>query len=153
MNNEIERNVAASEAEEERVIDLREVFSVLLSKIVWILLCMAVCITGAVIYTKSFVKPRYVSTAVIYVNDGTMSSTGSVAIATYLAEDYAKTIRLRTVLETALNELGLQNMSYAELAGKITVSLEEESRIVESARSDTSALRAQTLCSKICEES
>lgn len=150
MNNQYE-NVAV--VEEERVIDLREIFSVLLSKALWILLCIVVCVAGAAIYTKAILKPQYQSTAVLYVNDGTMSNTGSVAVATYLAEDYAKTIRLEKVLKTSMAELGITNMSPASLASKISVSLEEESRIVLVSLTDESATRAQTLCNKICEVS
>lgn len=150
MNNQYE-NVAA--VEEERVIDLRELFSVLLSKALWILLCIVVCVAGAAIYTKAILKPQYKSTAVLYVNDGTMSNTGSVAVATYLAEDYAKTIRLEKVLKTSMAELGITNMSPAALASKISVSLEEESRIVLVSLTDESATRAQTLCNKVCEVS
>ena len=150
MNNQYE-NVAS--VEEERVIDLRELFSVLLSKALWILLCVVVCVAGAAIYTKAILKPQYKSTAVLYVNDGTMSNTGSVAVATYLAEDYAKTIRLEKVLKTSMAELGITNMSPAALASKISVSLEEESRIVLISLTDESATRAQTLCNKVCEVS
>ncbi len=152
MNNQYE-NVAAAEVGEERVVDLRELFSVLLSKALWILLCMAICVAGAIIYTKAFLKPQYRSTAVIYVNDGTMSNTGSVAVATCLAEDYAKTIKLETVLKTSMAELGITNMSHTALASRISVSLEEESRIVVISLTDESPARAQTLCNKICEVS
>lgn len=152
MNNQYE-NVAVVEVEEERVIDLREIFSVLLSKALWILLCVVVCAAGAAIYTKAILKPQYRSTAVLYVNDGTMSNTGSVAVATYLAEDYAKTIKLETVLKTSMAELGITNMSHTALASRISVSLEEESRIVIISLTDESAARAQTLCNKVCEVS
>lgn len=146
MNNEYEK---AEEMDGERTIDLREIFALLLSKALWILFSLAVCVAGAVIYTKAFVKPQYKATAVIYVNDGNMTSTGSVAIATYLAEDYAKTIKLRTVVEAAIDNLAL-NMSYQEVVGKINVYLERESRIVEITLVDDSPARAQALCNEIC---
>ena len=148
MNNDV-KNETGLDMENERSIDLRELLSVLVSKAIWIVLCVAICMVGALVYTKAFTKPQYSAKAVIYVNDGNMSSTGNVAIATYLAEDYAKTVKLRTVLETAIDNLAL-NMSYGELASKINVSLEEQSRIVEITLTDTSPARAQALCNEIC---
>lgn len=147
--NENYEEIAVKDVEEERVIDLREIMDVLLSKAIWIVLCVAVFIAGAAIYTKAFTKPQYRTTAFVYVNDGNMSSTGNLAVATYLAEDYAKTIVLPSVLETAINNLALP-MTYQQLASKVTVSLEEESRIVEITVTDTVPARAQALCNEIC---
>ncbi|MBQ8351979.1 MAG: hypothetical protein IJY20_08075 [Clostridia bacterium] len=148
MNNEYE-HVAVAETEEERVIDLREIFHVLLSKAIWIVLCVAIFVAGAAIYTKTFTKPQYRATAVVYVNDGNMSATNNIAVATYLAEDYAKTVTLPSVLEKAINNLAL-DMSYQELTPKVSISLEEESRIVEITVTDTAANIAQALCNEIC---
>ena len=148
MNNPYEGAVIA-ETEEERVIDLREIVHVLLSKALWIILCVAIFAAGAAIYTKAFTKPQYKTTAVVYVNDGNMSATGNIAVATYLAEDYSKTVVLPSVLETAINNLAL-SMSYQELASKVSVSLEEESRIVEITVTDTAPARAQALCNELC---
>lgn len=147
MNNKIE-NVMVAE-EEERVIDIREIANVLISKVLWIVICVAVFVTGSFIYTKAFVKPQYKTTAYVYVNDGNMSATGNIAVATYLAEDYAKTVAMPTVLEKAIENLGLE-MSYRSLSSKISVSLEEESRVVEISVTDLSPERAQALCNEIC---
>lgn len=145
MSNEYENERES----DERVIDLREVVKLLLSKAVWIILCVAVCAVAAGIYTKMFTKPYYKATAVVYVNDGNMSSTSNVAVATYMAEDYAKTIMLPSVLEAAIDNLGIQ-MSYQDLSSKINVSLEKESRIVEITLTDTDPRRAQALCNEVC---
>ena len=147
MNNKVE-NVMITE-EEERVIDIREIANVLISKALWIIICMAVFVAGAFIYTKAFVKPQYKTTAFVYVHDGNMSATNNIAVATYLAEDYVKTVMLPTVLETAIHNLGLE-MSYQSLASKIRVSLEKESRIVEITVTDLSPERAQALCNEVC---
>lgn len=145
MSNEYENERES----DERVLDLREFVKLLLSKAVWIILCVALFAVAAGIYTKMFTKPYYKTTAVVYVNDGNMSSTSNVAVATYMAEDYAKTIMLPSVLEAAIDNLGIQ-MPYQELATKISVSLEKESRIVEITLTDTDPRRAQALCNEVC---
>lgn len=152
MNNKY-GNYMMTENEEERTIDLRELFSLFLSKALWILLCVAVCAAGAAAYTTATYEPAYKSTAVIYVNDGNMMSTGNLAIATYLAEDYAKTVKLRTILEQTLTELGIESMTYKQVSANLSVSLETESRIVTISYTDTVADRAQKICRKICEVS
>ncbi len=147
MNNE--HQSVTPVAEDERVIDLREVFSLVLSKALWIILCMAIFAMGAALYTKYFVKPRYTSTATIYVKDQKMLNTSNLVMATYLAEDYVKTVTLRTVLEETLENRSV-NMSIGQLQGSISISLDEESRYVYIAVTAGNASLAQALCEELC---
>ena len=56
MNENFERELVREE-DGEKVVDLREIVNVLLSKLFWIILCTAVFVAGAAVYTKMFVAP------------------------------------------------------------------------------------------------
>ena len=83
-----------------------------------------------------------------------MTSTGNVAIATYLARDYATMIPLRTVLDTVISNLGLENeMSYEQLAKHVEVGLDNDGRVVTIQVTDRYQKRAVCLAEEIFEVS
>ncbi len=122
--------------EKEEGIDIAEILQALLSKIVWILLAAIVFAAGAFGYTKLMVTPTYNSTITIYFNHDNMSSAGDITIATYYAQDYAKLIKKRPVLERAIADLDL-DMTYGDLASRINVMIEEQSRVLDITVTDT----------------
>lgn len=135
-------------------IDLVDVCRALLSKALSILLATVICAVGGILYAVNARETTYTSTATVYMADGSMASTGNVAIATYLARDYATMIPLRTVLDAVISNLGLENeMSYEQLAKHVEVGLEHDGRVVTIQVTDQYQKRAVRLAEEIFEVS
>lgn len=135
-------------------IDLVDVCRALLSKALSILLATVICAVGGILYAVNTRETTYTSTATVYMADGSMASTGNVAIATYLARDYAMMIPLRTVLDAVISNLGLENeMSYEQLAKHVEVGLEHDGRVVTIQVTDQYPKRAVRLAEEIFEVS
>lgn len=136
-------------------IDLVDVCRALLSKALSILLATVICAVGGILYAVNTQETTYTSTATVYIADGSMASTGNVAIATYLAKDYAtKMIKLRTVLDAVISNLGLENeMSYEQLEKHVEVGLDPDGRVVTIQVTDQYPKRAVRLAEEIFEVS
>lgn len=119
---------------EEMEIDLMEIFYVLRSRIVVILLTgmLFAMITG--LCTYYFIKPVYSSTSSVYVltsNSGIGVSFSDLQIGTSLTSDYIEMIQSPTVLETVISNLGMgDELTYKELRDCITVSNPSDTRIL-----------------------
>ena len=107
-------------------IDLREIFSVLLSHLGIIILSGLVLGLVAIVGTKVFITPQYQSVTKMYVlakqNNDTLTST-------LLTKDYAEMIQSRTVTEAVIAQLGL-DMTHEQLVNKISVSNTTDTRII-----------------------
>ncbi|MBQ8174625.1 MAG: hypothetical protein IJ009_04405 [Clostridia bacterium] len=147
MNDEIYQN---QQSEDTGVtINLREIMHVLWSRILWIVLVVAVCVAGTFIFTKVTEKPQYRSNATLFFVCDHANPATAIAVATYQAEDYAEMATTQDVLNTVINNLSLE-MSYKTLASKITVEYGEESRIINLSVKDKYPNRAQTILDEIC---
>lgn len=97
--------------EEYKEIDLKELFFVLLDKIWIILLTMALFILGAVLITKLFMTPMYVSTTSVYVmnrqNNEGVATSADLSAASQLTKEYEAMVTSRYVLEQVIEKLGL----------------------------------------------
>ena len=91
-------------------IDLREIFSVLLSHLGIIILSGLVLGLVAIVGTKVFITPQYQSVTKMYVlakqNNDTLTS-ADMQTSTLLTKDYAEMIQSRTVTEAVIAQLGL----------------------------------------------
>lgn len=135
-------------------IDLKEIFSVLLSKL-WLILFLGV-ILGLVllIYSKYVVDPIYSSTTKVYV----LSRQNSEANITYsdlqtgsqLTKDYVELVKSRTVLTQVLTDLDL-DMTTDELAEMIDVNTTEETRIITIVVNNTDVYLAQKIANDVRE--
>lgn len=137
------------EEENEKAINLRELLSVLVARAVWIVLAVAVCLTAAFCYTKITAKPQYRSNVTLRFVRGTMNVASDVAMATYMAEDFATMTTERPILEQVIENLSLE-MSYAALRSKVNVDYTKESRILRISVTDGYPLRAQAILDEIC---
>lgn len=114
-------------------IDLAELFKVLFSKL-FIIIFVGI-LTGSLAfgYTKFFVQPMYTSSTQVYILNKPNTdnlTTSDLAFATYLAKDYQVLIVSEPVLKEVITELNL-NMTTKSLASRISVSLKEETRIIQ----------------------
>mgnify|MGYP005764880529 CR=1 FL=1 len=109
--------------DDEVEIDLKELFAILMDKILWILLAGVVCALAVFLVTRFFMTPMYASSTQIYVlskQNSEAMSYNDLQMSTQLAEDCAALIQSRTVTSQVIEELGL-DMTDEELASCIRV--------------------------------
>lgn len=132
-------------------IDLREVFGVLWSKALTILLAGLLLGLAALVGTKLLITPQYESTTKMYVltrqsNDTLTSS--DMQTSTYLTKDYAELIMSRTVIESVIADLGL-DIEYDKMLKKITVDSPTDTRIVSISVKDEDPYQAREIANAI----
>lgn len=115
----------------EEEIDLLWLFRALLKKL-WLIVSAAI-ITACVFagYTHLRIAPTYVSTATMLVlaQETTLSSLANLQLGSQLKGDYTILITSRPVVETVIENLGL-DMTYKQLASRISTENPEDTRIL-----------------------
>lgn len=125
------KKVSAKQGNDEDVIDLRELFYVLLDHLVLIIVCL---LLGALLgfgISKYVITPQYTATSSLYI--GTSSDSvvdlSSLQISTQLTSDYQELVTSPTLLEEVIGDLGL-DMTYGELENMISIDNPSDTRIL-----------------------
>ena len=117
---------------DEMEIDLLELFHVLWSKALVILLSAAAVGLAAMLVTQIFLSPQYQSTTKMYIltqqNNDTVTSSDLQA-SEQLTQDCAEMIQSRQVAESVISQLGL-DLTAGELLEKVTVTTSVDTRII-----------------------
>lgn len=117
-------------AEEEDVIDLKEVFFALLNGWKAILLAMLVGAAALGAYQHFMITPTYQADAMIYItNTDSMITFSDLQLSAALTEDYAKIIKSRTVLNRVIDELDL-DIDFKQLGNLVTVENPDSTHII-----------------------
>lgn len=114
-------------------IDLGALFRAILSKLVLIIFVGIVVAAAVFAYSKFYIKPTYTSSTKVYIlnkPETNSLTTSDLAFATYLAKDYQILIVSDPVLKEVIDELDL-NMTTKTLASCISLSLLEDSRVIQ----------------------
>ena len=134
-------------------IDLRGLLSAILNRLTIIIL-VGILVGGiAFAYTEFFINPIYVSTTKVYIlsrqdpNEKGLTS-GDLAFATYLANDYQVLLTSEPVLKKVKEDLKL-DLTIGELAGMTSVELEEDTRILDIKVSSTDPKLAKKVADKV----
>lgn len=133
-------------------IDLVDLLFALLRKwqyIVFSALCVGVITALVNIYV--FV-PMYTSTAKMYMLPKTSSIMSDLQLGSTLIEDYRAMIKSRPLIEEVAKNLNM-NMSYGQLAGKISVSQAESSRMLNITVTDVDPQRAKQIVDEVANTS
>lgn len=138
---------------EEDAIDLLEIGRVLLSKIWILILCFIIGAGGAGVGTKLLVTPMYQSTSMVYIYSKSTSVTSltDLQIGTQLTVDFQIIATTREVIESVIEELGL-NSTYEQLKSQITISNPERSRIIKITVTDADPRRAAVISNALADE-
>ena len=135
----------------EMEIDLLELFHYLKKKIA---ILMAVCLVSAVVGfvgTKLFIAPKYTAATRVYVlnrsNETTVVSS-DFSLANYMINDYQVLITGQNVTKEVVKQLNL-NMTHAELAGMISVTAPDNTRVLQISVTDISAQRAADIANAV----
>lgn len=117
---------------DEMEIDLLELFHVLWSKALVILLSAAVAGLAAMLVTQVFLTPQYQSTTKMYIltqQNNEIVTSSDLQASEQLTQDCAQMIQSRQVAESVISQLNL-DMTAQELLGKVTVTTSTDTRIV-----------------------
>lgn len=141
-----------NETDGENTLDLGQFFRYLLSKCLWILLAVALCVALAFGYTRFLVKPAYRSTAALYVNCG--SSATDLNNAALIAKDYVSKLSMRDTdyrIINAMAEDGFPGATVGEIDRSLDLSISTGAdRIICITATSNDPARAQEMAAVIC---
>ena len=118
---------------DEIVIDLGELFALVLRKI-WLIIAVGLVVAlGAYLLSKYAITPKYQSTTKVYVmnkqNEGAGITYSDLQSSTQLTKDYMTLVTSRPVIEQVNAELGL-DMKYKQMVDMISVKNPDNTRIL-----------------------
>lgn len=129
-NTKIQQNQYHPETQEDDVIDLKELFFVLVNGWKAILLAMLIGATIFGTYHHFFVIPTYQADASIYItNTESVITFADLQMSAALTEDYAMIIKSRTVMNRVIDELDL-DLNYKQLREIVTVDNPDSTHII-----------------------
>lgn len=127
----LEKENKAMLQNEDDVIDLKEIFFLLLYhwKSIFLAMLLGAVIMGA--YHMLMVKPSYQADAEIYITStDSMITLSDLQLSAALTDDYALIIKSRTVLKRVISELGL-DINYKQLESLVEVENPSSSHIIK----------------------
>lgn len=139
--------------DDEIEIDLMELLYALKKGLLLILTCTLLVGCLACAYTKFFMKPTYESTSSILVlsKDTVDTSMADIQLGNYLTKDYEVLITSRPVLETVIENLGL-DMETSVLKKVIKVTTSSNNRILQITAEYGDPLLAKRIVDEVAEE-
>ncbi len=97
--------------------------------------------------------PVFQSSTTVYVGKKTALSSDNaindVLLGNQLVKDYREIILSRLVASQVLTNLGITNLSADQLSSKITVSLKNETRVIQISVSDTDSILAKNIANSV----
>lgn len=138
--------------EEEIEIDLKELFFYLLGKAAYIMGAGVALAALALAVTVFFITPQYTSTTSMYVlnrqNAETVSNS-DLQSSTYLTKDYMELIKSRTVVESVIADLGLEETAYDDILGSMSVTAKSDTRIISISVTDADPYLARDIANAL----
>lgn len=136
-------------------IDLKELFFEL-KKRWWMILVAMILGAGAFgAYSKFVMVPQYKSTSMVYVlsKETTLTSLADLQIGSQLTKDYSVIVTSRPVLQQAIDNLGIYNMSYRDLRKKLTIDNPSDTRVMSLTVTDKDPYTAKALVDSVAQTS
>lgn len=162
INADISKLQVVNNDKEEDTIDLGAIFNLLLARIGWIILMGVLVGIVAFVITKFVIVPKYTtSTQILVINenknaaDSTANAVNfsNIQSSTYLAKDYVYMITSKPVMQQVISELGLQDISYSDLASQISVTTPDDTRILIISVTDEDPVKAKQIADSVRENS
>lgn len=147
--------VVNSVDDDEMEIDLMELFTELISH--WGKIAVSTILAGAIFFAYTFflITPQYTSTSILYVVSASTSITSlsDLQIGSYLTSDYIEVVTGRPVLDQVIENLGLEDIEYADLYQKVDITNPDDSRLLEITVTDPDPQLAKDIADEIAEVS
>lgn len=136
--------------DDEVEIDLRELFFALKKRLFLILAIGLLCGCLSFAYTKFFITPIYTSTSsmLVLTKETTLSSIADLQIGSQLTKDYTVLTTSRDVLNTVIDNLGL-DMNYRQLRANIAIDNPADTRILNISVTDTNPEDAKKIVDEL----
>lgn len=134
-------------------IDLLEIIAVLFGRFRLILGVGILVALAAFLVSNYLITPTYESTTKIYIlnkNENTAVTYSDVQLGSQLTKDYRELIGSRYVLEEVIRSLGLA-LEYKEMQKKVSVSTQEDTRVISITVKDHDPATAMTIADSIRE--
>lgn len=138
--------------DDEIEIDLKELLFELKRK-AWMVVLAFIAGAGlAGLFSAVVLRPVYTSTSMLYIlsKETTLTSLADLQIGTQLTKDYKVLVTSRPVLETVIDELGLEE-TYKGLKKKIEVANPADTRILTLSVEDQDPVMAKTIVDTVTE--
>lgn len=139
------------ENQNEMEIDLLALFHYLKKRIAIILAVLVLSTVVGFVVTQLFITPKYTASTRVYVlnrsNESTVVSS-DFSLSNYMISDYKVLITGQNVTKEVIAKLNL-NMSHGELAGKISVTAPDNTRVLQISVTDISAQRAADIANTV----
>ncbi len=133
--------------------NLTNIFKIVTKRWWIIVVSLLVCVTVSVIATYFIATPVFQSSTTVYVGKKTALSSDNaindVLLGNQLVKDYREIILSRLVASQVLTNLGITNLSADQLSSKITVSLKNETRVIQISVSDTDSILAKNIANSV----
>lgn len=140
--------------EDEIEVDLKELFTLLLSE--WKAILLSAVLVAAIVgmFNQFILEPRYSSTSKLYIltKSTSLTSIADLQIGSSLTQDYMVIIKGRSVVEEVINNLKL-DLDYEEMVGKVTVENPSDSRILNITIVDSSPEGAKQIADEFAKVS
>ena len=140
------------ENQREVEIDIIDLFYYLKKKILVIISALLSCMVLGFVVSTFMITPKYTATTRIYVLNRSSENAviySDYVLSEYMASDYIVLITGQNVTKQVIEELNL-DMTYSQLANKISVKTIDETRVLQIAVSDTDPQRAAEIANCIC---
>lgn len=148
---ELRRSKATENNNEEVTIDLAEVFGLIWSQKVIVLLVTVFCALITFIFTSLFVTPMYTSETSILIlsrQDQNTLTSSDLQTATQLTADYIQLVTTRPVLEEAISKSGA-DLTVSQLKSHVTVENQTNTRILQISVSNPDPTMARKLANAL----
>ncbi len=132
-------------------LNLVDLFHYLKKRWLILLIALCVCAVGGFVGTKLLLTPTYTASSSAFVLSNVTGNSvvmQDIQISTYLMKDYEILITSRNITSKVNEDLGL-NMTHSQLAGKITVTVPEDTRTLQISVVDTEASRAADIANAV----
>lgn len=134
---------------------LREIVGMFAGRWWIVVIAVCLCVAAVSVYTLVFIEPEYQASTTLYVGKYKETSADSslyneLLVAQNLVKDYRQLIKSRMVTSIVIDEMGLP-ISAQGLAGKISVSSVQDTRVILISVNDTDPQAAMSIANKVAE--
>lgn len=140
--------------DEEMEIDLIELFGYYMTKIWWIIGAFLIGALLAGLITHFVITPKYTATAKMYMVSSSSQSVVDLTdlnIGQTISSDYVELLKTRPIIEGVIEEQGL-DYTYKELVGMISLSVVNNTRIIQIDVTSTDNKEAMNIANALAEK-
>ena len=134
-------------------INIRELFDFYLSKMLWIIIAVAVCLIGGNLYSNFVKVPKFESnTKIVLVSNQKETTKSDLTFNQGLVDEYSVVVKSDKTLKTVLENLGLEGKySTNQLSKMISVSSVEKTSVINIKVTSTDSEEAANIANSLAE--